>query len=162
MCLNIYGWECVSSSLYVQKGLWLGICVIQSYSNCLPQALLGKFLSIPFRMEKLQNFVHLSARSIESTCKDSHLPNGSTKFRLSKAHVHGRHAFIGHVPDDDDLEVMEIRSSPSSSLISTVAGGCTGRTGCPLGRTTGRNPKSGVALAICPLSARSSPVNLSM
>ena len=113
-------------------------------------------------MEKLQNFVHLSARSIESTCKDSHLPNGSTKFRLSKAHVRGRHAFIGHVPDDDDLEVMEIRSAPSSSLISTVAGGCTGRTGCPLGRTTGRNPKSGVAWAICPLSARSSPVNLSI
>ena len=59
-------------------------------------------------MEKLQNFVHLSARSIESTCKDSHLLNGSSKFRLSKEHVRGRHAFIGHVPDDDDLEVMEI------------------------------------------------------
>ena len=59
-------------------------------------------------MENLQNSVHLSAHPIESICKDSHLPNGSTKFRLSKERVHGRHAFIGHVPDDDDLEVMEI------------------------------------------------------
>ena len=127
MCKRVCGWEFVSSSPMCQP----------------PEGSLRKNSnpsSFEWKNSKLRcTVLHLP---LDQRIKTSVSPMDLAKFRLSKAHVHGRHAFIGHVPDDDDLEVMEIRSSPSSSLISTVAGGCTGRTGCPLGRTTGRNPKS--------------------
>ena len=82
------------------------------------------------------------------------------KSRLSKEHVHCVLALFGHVPDDEDLEVMEIRSSPSSSRISTVCGvdGLTGR-------ITGRKPSTALlAGGTDPLagSDRTSPVILSI
>ena len=103
---------------------------------------------------------------LDQRIKTSVSPMDLAKFRLSKvnvSHLYELHDRVGH---DEDLEVTEIRSSsPSStstvagaSSISTVTGGCAGLTGL----TTGLKPKSEVAPASCPLSARSSPANLSM
>ena len=163
---------------YVQKGLWLGICVIQP---CVPTSRrLSKENSSPspFEWKNLKTTVHCLHVSL-GQCVETHIspplnrhvkahifPTDLQNSRLSKVNVSHLYELHDRVVHDEDLEVTEIRSSsPSStstvagaSSISTVTGSCTGLTGL----TTGLKPKSEAAPAICPLSARSSPANLSM